>query len=185
MEAVKKLADVLEKAWAAVSREIPKTPLPFWSESVFRFYVIQALLREKSDWLCQKEWRSVDLLVEKDGVRVPIEFKFYVHSSCSDGPVTWRKGGPSMKNYREFCECVKKLKSFGRESPPTSSHGKIAHRLLLLVYEHRSSHKTTKYADYYDREHSGLRLERSLSPIPCGDTGELRCCLYEVVPAEL
>lgn len=182
---------VLEKAWDAIKVELQQTPLPLWNESVFRFFVVRAMHQEERAWHCQTEWRRVDLLLEKDGVRIPIEFKFYVFARSTDGEESWAKGGPGKKNYKEFCTCLAKLRDFGKESAPAGASWNTAHRLLILVYEDQPARRGHVYASYYanpslpEELNRSIRLEsRTLEAIACGKETTLHCKLFEVIPLQ-
>jgi len=116
-------------------------------ESTFRFFVLAEIKRRYPDTKCQREWKSIDLLVQTSARRnIAIEFKFYVlrraYPLDSDGNSKphW-KGSASKANNGEFNKCVKKLLDL--------PYKEIHERYLVLVYDRKKHGGKTSFEESY------------------------------------
>jgi len=94
-------------------------PLARWNESVFRFLYSRAIATLEPDVTQLVECSRIDLVLYRRSERAFVEFKFYIHSVAYDsvtGEKLGKKGYPSLKNRREFENCVKALRQ--RLVPP-------------------------------------------------------------------
>jgi hypothetical protein len=103
-----------------------------------------------------------------------IEFKFYSHPPKYD-PYTGfrigRKGGPSLKNLREFEKCIRELHRRKQDQ-------NIA-KFIVLAYADPVNAKTKTYGGYYDdftipsERNINLKMIDSIESIGCGKTNSM------------
>ena len=113
------LIAAFEDAVTLVRAAEKRMPLDRWNESVFRFFYSRAIASLEPDVRQLVECERIDLVVHRGSERALIEFKFYTHSIRYDpmtGSRVRRKGFPSLKNRREFKNCVETLRQ--RTAPP-------------------------------------------------------------------
>jgi len=173
--------------WKDVREELKTTPLALWNESVFRFHFVRGLLGRYPQADCQIEWHRVDLLVQAGGQNALVEFKFYTHLETKNlaGTLSHVKGGPSRKNFGEFCDCLKKLATIDCSKWMQKEEGAIHGRYLVLVYVERKEKKGVGcYSYWYDdirrakeaAEEVQLKSITSRPLITCLHSGERLIC---------
>jgi len=184
---------VLRSMWAAIARESRQTPLDHWNESVFRFMFVRDLLSKYPHVRCDVEWNRVDLLIQDSDGPSPIEFKYYVRPWHVDlrGKRIRAKGGPSEKNFGEFCACVEKLARIDDAKWRAKDDVPFAHRYLILAYADSSDMVGKKsYSHWYDeiqlpdaiQEKACRARLLTLNKIYCPTAGaHYKCALLEVV----
>ena len=183
---------VLRSMWAGIAKESRRTPLVYWNESVFRFMFVRALLSEYPHVRCDVEWRGVDLLIRDSDVSSLIEFKYYVRPWLVDlrGKRIRPKGGPSKKNFGEFCGCVEKLAQIDNSTWRATDDVPFAHRYIILAYADSIDMVGQKsYSFWYDEirlpaeTRKKARLVRLLAlddiHCPIADAHH-KCALFEV-----
>jgi hypothetical protein len=118
-------------------------------ESTFRSFVLAEIMRLDPDAKCQTEWQRFDLLVQAKDQNAVLEFKFFYgprRTKNLDGSDGAWKGGPSLKNEREFQQCVEKLIEERRPE--------IEYKFLVLVYRKGISKIASKHS--YESSYSNL-----------------------------
>lgn len=111
------MRQLLIKAFKETTRQI-KTDLAMmpperWNEFVFRFMYSRAVAKQERGIKQFSECDKIDLVLHRGSERAFLEFKFYLHAArynplCGD-KIGW-KGGPGLKNCREFNTSVKTLR---------------------------------------------------------------------------
>ena len=188
------LKEVLLETWAQFSDELTDTPLPHFSESVFRFMFVRTLLRRYPAVRCETEWNRIDLMfIDSQGPSV-IEFKFYVHNLHRDlqGVRRHWKGGAGEKNFSEFCGCMKKLMDLDQTTWGSDSGKAIRNRYLILAYTNTPEHQGEKsYRHWYDRldlpepiksQANVKRLVRLKDTVCPKTKHKMRCSLFGIQP---
>jgi hypothetical protein len=188
------LREVLLETWAQFSDELTDTPLPHFSESVFRFMFVRTLLRRYQEVRCETEWNRIDLMfIDSQGPSV-IEFKFYVHNRHRDlqGVCRHWKGGAGDRNFREFCKCIKDLVDLDHASWGRDSGKAIKNRYLILAYTNTHEHQGEKsYRHWYDRlelpepikaQANVKRLVRLKDTVCAATKHKMRCSLFGIQP---
>src|SRR5262245_56615216 len=143
----------VRSAWKDVRAELPQTPLPHWNEAVFRFFVTRSLLRQRPAPKCHTEWNRIDLAVQASGAVALVEFKFLRMEFVADlfGQKLRGKGGPSNKNFAEFCECIEKLASIGDQPWVDRNRGIMDAKIIVLSYIDRADMVGKRsYRQWYD-----------------------------------
>jgi hypothetical protein len=113
------LIKAFEEAVGQFKAEEVLMPLARWNESVFRFFYCRAIAKLEPDVTQLVECSRIDLVLHRRSERAFVEFKFYTHSVAYNsitGKMGRTKGYPSLKNRREFENCVKALRQ--RPGPP-------------------------------------------------------------------
>ena len=182
------------ETWAQFSDELTTTPLPHFSESVFRFLFVRTLLRRYPTVRCQTEWNRIDLMfIDSQGPSV-IEFKFYVHNRHRDLQGVQRnwKGGAGKKNFGEFCKCIKKLAALDNKAWGRDSGKAIRNRYLILAYTNTPELQGEKsYRHWYDRlelpepiksQAIVKRLVRLKDTVCPATKHKMRCSLFGIQP---
>lgn len=188
------LREVLLETWAQFSDELTATPLPHFSESVFRYMFVRTLLKRYPTVRCETEWNRIDLMfIDSQGPSV-IEFKFYVHNRHRDlqGVQRQWKGGAGEMNFSEFCGCVKKLADLDQTAWGRDSGNAIKNRYLILAYTNTPEHQGEKsYRHWYDRlelpepikSRANVRRLVRLKDTVCPATKhKMRCSLFGIQP---
>ncbi len=100
-------------------------------EATFRSFLFAEIMRLAPKTKGQIEWDRYDLLLLCGKDKALVEIKFYMpgRNMDVDGSQGNWKGGASLQNEQEFCECVNKLRK-------PQDH--ISHKFLILVYETKS-----------------------------------------------
>ncbi len=186
--------NVLRKTWVQFSDELSRTPLPHFTESVFRFLFVRSMLELYPDTRCETEWQRCDLLYFDSIGPSIIEFKFYVHSRHKDFEGNHRgwKGGAGKKNFEEFCGCVQKLVNLDNLRWGRDCGVNVKNRYLILAYANTSERKKEKsYRYWYDRlilpdelsRQVKMRRVTRLTDTLCNETKhKMRCSLFRIEP---
>ncbi|WP_201221260.1 hypothetical protein [Halochromatium roseum] len=135
-----------------MQHDVPKVPLDYWNESVFRFYLVRELLSIDQTIDCRTEWNRVDLMIPGDCGAVLCELKFFLALTLrnSSGDFLRFKGGASSKNFQEYSQVIKKLQA-ARNSRWTEDTGGLSAAYLILAYADYVGEKKPKrsYRDFY------------------------------------
>jgi hypothetical protein len=172
-------------ALKSLESELPVMPLSGWNESVLRYHFCRAVATASPGTQQFVECGKIDLVLAQEDLRAFVEFKFYWQPRRFDPygrPQAGFKGGPSLKNLREFQSCVHQLAE--RASAPGLS------KYVVLVYADRANGSSSglRFADHYDQyDHppgrSQIRLLEAGNPIASGE-GIVKAKLYEVGAAQ-
>jgi hypothetical protein len=162
--------------------EVELMPLDRWNESVFRYCFCRSLHTAYPQIQQFVECSRIDLVLRQERRSAFIEFKFYQRArqfDPYDGRPRGYKGGPSLKNMREFQTCVHRL----HERPTVAGLSKY----VVLVYadpknDGRPNCRFSRYYDDYHHPRDGALLRQ----IECSARFEaldaiVRAQLYRVV----
>jgi hypothetical protein len=172
--------NALKTACDELDRLLKKFPLSILNQSVFRFFFVRNLLRQRKGCEVQLEWHRFDLLIQDDGRNILVEFKFHTLPTSHNlaGDKTWRKGGPGKQNFEEFKSCIRKLATVEKRKWRRSDQGKIHGKYLILAYLDDS-----RYRARYDAIADRRRLKRFIvaeeKAGSFGD-GKMICKLIEI-----
>lgn len=162
------LREALAQAMQDVERDSEHLPVNACTESVFRHYFCRSLARACPGIKLFVECDKIDLVVQSSSELAFVEFKFYVHREAVDpctGLTRGQKSFPSLKNYREFEQCVTLLRQ--RAGPD--------HRAVVLFFADPSEAKHLTYATKYaapDFPASlGIRVVARVNPFECLRSG--------------
>ncbi len=180
------LLRALTAACEDVVDELQHVPLPHWTESVFRFFLVRRLL-EMSDIInCQTEWSRIDLVLCEPASTSFIELKFFASRSLerSDGSFLQWKGGPGRKNRDEFDDVIRKLSTI-RTRPEGIRWGKnIDAGFVVLAYADPAYSGTRPtFGGIYDALSEGDKIRSImtiLDHVPAGNDSLITCKLIEV-----
>jgi hypothetical protein len=167
-------------ALKSLDLELPVMPLSRWNESVLRWHFCRAVAIASPGTQQFVECGKIDLVLAQDALRAFVEFKFYWQPRRFDPygrAQAGFKGGPSLKNVREFESCVNQMAE--RASRPGLS------KYIVLVYADRADGgpSQTHFSDHYDQyQHQSIRLVEMGNPIAGGE-GIVRAKLFEVEAA--
>lgn len=182
------LVDVIRASFDAAVNEllddVAVLPLESWNESAFRHIFCLALAHDQPEVEQHLESDRIDLVLHRGAARALIEFKFYVHRPRIDpysGHRRGFKGGPGLKNLKEFTRCIDRLAALD-DAPGLS-------RYVILVYAHQRDLAATSgrsFGSYLaDYEHPNpdveVRLVASRSP-SVDSTNQLHARLLAVTP---
>ena len=186
------IVDALDVALHDMAKELCRTPLSHWDESVFRFFFVRAFLHSNREAKCHVEWNDIDLVVQCFDENALVEFKFFRAEPMYNltGKLLRYKGGAGKKNFREFCDCVTKLASIEKAAWQMNPRERIDAKLLILAYEHRADLLGEKaFRHWYDDVHlpnnlpckDSLGTVKSFEPIVCRKSNrEINCKLFAV-----
>jgi hypothetical protein len=161
--------------------EVELMPLSRWNESVFRYCFCRSLCMVYPQIEQLVECGRIDLVLRQQPLAAFIEFKFYQHSrqfDPYDGRPRGYKGGPSLKNVREFQMCIHQL----HERPSVAGLFKY----IVLVYadpkdDSRPNCGFSRYYNDYHHPRDGASLRRIECSTPIETTEAIiRAQLYEV-----
>lgn len=184
--------EVLNDTWKQFSFELSQTPLPHFTESVFRYLFVRSLLRLYPNVRCETEWKRCDLLFFDSLGPAVIEFKFYVHNYHRDlsGKTRYRKGGAGEKNFGEFCRCVEKLSTLDSQKWGHDNGSHIRNRYIVLAYADADElDGPNSYGTWYDYLHLPERIANQAEVIRlvhfqdagCPMTKHcMRCSLFQI-----
>lgn len=140
------LSEGLKRTCEELRKNVSRTPLKFWNESVFRYHLIGHLLDIDQSRVWDVEWKRVDLIVVGDtGDKVPVEVKFW----CFRGERENYRGGPSPQNQREYRKVVGKLIESKRAACFKGHTVKEAYLILLYADPAVAAARPT-FGQYYD-----------------------------------
>jgi hypothetical protein len=175
------LIKAFEKTVDQFKAEEVSMPLARWNESVFRFFYSRAVAALEGDVTQLTECMRIDLVLHRRSERAFVEFKFYTHSVRYDsitGRKLGKKGYPSLKNRREFENCVKTLRQ-------QSVRPEVL-KLVVLFYADPVAARQKTYEICYGNN-SGiedeLKIRRLISIGPFSSNDSQSICnarLYEV-----
>ena len=179
----------------ALENELEEMPLELWNESVFRFSFCRQLrqceeIEQHIECSTKGKIQRVDLVAlpknREDEHVALIEFKAYSHPKNFDivsREFKGKKGCPSDKNYKEFKNCIEKLKS-----PEGTNYLKC----IIQVYVDPKSNglggndDKSKYGWYYMEkvfiDHSTLQRVGKPFCIDLHDGQELTASLLTTLP---
>jgi hypothetical protein len=185
---------VLVDTWDTFSSELSKTPLPHFTESVFRFLFVRSLLQRYPDVRCETEWKRLDLVFFDDSGPVVVEFKFYVYNYHRDfqGASKYQKGGACEKNFDEFCRCVRSLVQLDTKAWGKDQGANIRNRYVIIAYADADGLEgINAYRTWYDQlklpenvtQIANIRNLTRLSDLACRVTKHrMTCQMFQVLP---
>jgi hypothetical protein len=171
------IVSILSAACDDVVRQLARVPLPHWNESVFRFLIVRRLRADKPNIRCETEWHRIDLVLFDPQGATLLELKFFSAMPLVDhaGRVLRTKGSPGKKNYREYQDVIKKLRTI-RHRKWITDCGRVASAHLLLAY-------SDSFESYYDgiaESDAIARVSPILKRTPVGQDSNLTCKLITV-----
>ncbi len=177
------LTKVLTLACDDVLRELANVPSEHWNESVFRFFIVRQLLKIP-DIDCRSEWNRVDLVIQSPRGATLLELKFFTSQPLRDqaGKTIRMKGRPSPKNYGEYENALKKLRS-AREAKWIRFCDGVASAHLLLAYIDPVMTNKPTYGSHYDSIAAGdgfASVHTILERVPVAIESCLTCKLITV-----
>jgi|SRR2546427_1325299 len=191
-QVIQAIVDALDATWHDIAKELRRTSVSHWNESVFRYLFVRAFLRRNPEAVCYVEWNRIDLVVQCFGKNALVEFKFF-HAEIVynlNGKRLRPKGGAGKKNFREFCKCMAKLATIKNARWRKRQRERIDAKLLILAYVDRDNQQGKKsfrhwYANILPRElprKDSFKTVRTFEPIVCKKSNsEMNCKLFAVV----
>lgn len=183
--AVATMTEVVQEGFRGSVRflesELQVMPLSRWNESVLRYFFCRSIATTHPHVEQFVECGRIDLVLAQAALRAFVEFKFYWQPRRFDPygkDQPGFKGGPSLKNLREFHSCIEQL----AERPQSLGLSKY----VVLVYADRTNvdQPELKYSSHYDEfQHLRVQLIESSNPIVSHE-GVVRAQLYAVVAAQ-
>jgi len=127
------------------------TPLNItaFNESVFRFFLIEAMVESGKFSNIQSEIDRIDISYMCKNKVYILELKFYTNPiSIYPDKTVKKKGGPSKGNYINFCSQIKKMEQL----KVLHDGSRIHEKMIFLLYQSVDHNgEKTKYNDLYER----------------------------------
>lgn len=178
MQWVASLEQALEKTCDEVIESLSITPMQYWNESVFRYFLVRNLWLTRQGLVSDVEWKRWDLILQHPlRVKIPVEIKFW----CHHGERKVQRGGPSKQNENEFLAVIDKLHN--ARNSISLNKDRIESAWLVLVYADLKQPRPQSFGKYYDDLSMYLHLKQTLpirNQVDCETNTVLTCKLIEI-----
>jgi hypothetical protein len=139
--------DVIVEAVYGAARTVRERsmsiPHELWDQGVFRFTVVEQILRLIDPSRIEIEWNDVSLMVQREREAALVEIKWFLvrRTQHREGARSTKKGGPSAQNFGVVAKALGRL--MHRADEGRFAKSTTVHQYLILAY-------SPEYATLYD-----------------------------------
>ncbi|MCC7173371.1 MAG: hypothetical protein IT459_23200 [Planctomycetes bacterium] len=128
------LVESVYGAARSVRERAQSIPHELWDQGVFRFTVVEQLLRLIDPSRIEIEWNDVSLMVQHGREAALIEIKWFLvrKTKRHEGATATKKGGPSAQNFGVVEKALGRL--MRRTAEGRFERSTTVHKYLILAY---------------------------------------------------